>query len=292
MSQAQDEMARSEVSVSAVRADDADRVSLFLHTHLNRRVPAAAWTALIHPPWGAVGPNHGYQLLDGNNQTVGVYLAVYSMRESGRRAVCNLAAFFVVEAHRTQSLRLIRALLGQKGYVFTDLSPSGNVPAMNERLGFRRLNTATRLVLNAPDAARGVTVTDSRAILAEILVGRDADVYRDHLRAPAARHALMLHGDCYAYLMYRRDRRKRLPLFASPLYGGGDGDLLEGSWPAVGAHLLRRGLAATLAEKRVLGFTPRGIGRELVAPRVKMYRGDAGEGDIDYLYSELTLLQW
>ena len=92
--------------------------------------------------------------------------------------------------------------------------------------------------------------------------------------------------------MYRRDRRKRLPLFASPLYAGGDVELLEGSWPAVGAHLLRRGLAATLAEKRVLGFTPRGIGHELVAPRVKMYRGDAGEGDIDYLYSELTLLQW
>ena len=249
-------MAGSAVSVSAVHADDADRVSLFLHTHLNRRVPASAWTTLIRPPWGAVGPNNGYQLLDGDKQTVGAYLAVYSMRESGRRAVCNLAAFCVVEEHRTQSLRLIRALLGQKGYVFTDLSPSGNVPAMNERLGFRRLNTATRLVLNTPSMARGVTVTDSRAVLAEILVGRDADFYRDHLRAPAARHALMLHGDCYAYLMYRRDRRKRLPLFASPLYAGGDAELLAGSWPSVGAHLLGRGLAATLAEKRVLGFTP------------------------------------
>ena len=55
---------------------------------------------------------------------------------------------------------------------------------------------------------------------------------------------------------------------------------------------LGRGLAVTLAERRVLGFSPGGPGRELARPRVKMYRGGVGAEDVDYLYSELTLLQW
>jgi len=238
------------------------------------------------------GSNHGFQLVASDGQIVGVYLAVYSTRDECRPAVCNLAAFCVLEQHRPHSLRLVRALLGQKGYLFTDLSPSGNVPAMNERLGFHRLDTSTRLVLNAPRPARGIRVTESPAMLEETLVGRDAIIYRDHRRAAAARHALILHDGGYAYLMYRRDRRKRLPIFASPLYAGGDAAMLEDAWPAVGSHLLGRGLAATLAERRVLGFSPGGPGRQLARPRVKMYLGKAGAEEVDYLYSELTLLQW
>jgi len=283
----------STVSVREIGTDDAERVSGFLHTHLNNRVPTKAWAALVCPPWGTSGgPNQGFQLVAPDEQIVGVYLAVYSMRDEYRRAVCNLAAFCVLEQHRRHSLRLVKALLSQKGYLFTDLSPSGNVPAMNERLGFHRLDTSTRLVLNAPRSARGITVTESPAALEATLLGRDAIVYRDHRRAAAARHVVVLHDGGYAYLMYRRDRRKRLPVFASPLYAGGDAAVLEDAWAALGSHLLSRGLAATLAERRVLGFSPGGFGRELARPRVKMYRGEAGAEEVDYLYSELTLLQW
>ena len=281
------------VSLRVIRTNDADEVSKFLHTHLNRRVPPAAWAELIQPPWADnVGPNHGFQLVDSDNRTVGVYLAVYSTGYDGRPAVCNLAAFCVLEEHRPHSLRLIRALLRQKGYVFTDLSPSGIVPTLNERLGFHDLDTATRLVLNMPGRARGVVVTDRPAALEKTLVGRDAIIYHDHQRAAAAQHALVVHEDGYAYLIYRRDRRKRLPLFASPLYVGGSAAVLKSTWPAMGSHLLRRGLPATLAERRILGFTPGGPGLALARPRRKMYRGAAGAGEVDYLYSELTLLRW
>jgi hypothetical protein len=92
--------------------------------------------------------------------------------------------------------------------------------------------------------------------------------------------------------MYRCDRRKRLPVVASPLYVGGDAAVLEAAWPIVASHLLGRGLVATLAERRVLGFVPAGPGRELAMPRTKMYRGAVGAEAVDYLYSELTLLQW
>ncbi len=55
-----------------------------------------------------------------------------------RSTVCNVAALCVRDDLRAHTVRLVRALLKQREYSFTDLSPSGNVVAMDERLGFLR----------------------------------------------------------------------------------------------------------------------------------------------------------
>ncbi|QYH37261.1 hypothetical protein FFT87_14090 [Salinibacterium sp. M195] len=226
---------------------------------------------------------------------VGVYAAIYSHRDVDGTTidVCNLAAFCVLEAYRMHSLRLTRALLRQPGFVFTDLSPSGNVIAINERLGFQHLNTTTRLVVNLPRLhPRGLRLTSNQAELDRVLVGRDAVVYGDHRNAKAAEHLLIEQEGQYGYLMFRRDRRKGLQLFATPLYSGGSSALIESSWGAVRSYLLGRGLIFTLAEHRVLGFT-QGLGTTLNNPRPKMFRGTGLDADqADYLYSELTLVQW
>lgn len=283
------------VALAPIQAEDIDRVGSFLHEHLNPRVSAHAWSALLRPPWGRTGPNSGFQLLE-DGRIVGVYVAVYSERERGgvRQAVCNLAAFCVLPDHRSHSLRLMRACLSQKGYVFTDLSPSGNVPAVNARLGFTSLDTGGRLVLNAPAVRRRTRVSAAPAVIAATVRDDDARIYADHREAPAARHLVITAGDRYGYLVYRRDRRKRLPLFASPLHVGGDRSLMAEGWPQISSHLLARGLVATLAERRVLGFDARGIGWDLPRPRPKMFRGADGldPAHVDYLYSELTLVQW
>ena len=77
-------------------------------------------------------------LLDADGAIVGAHLAFYSEREIDGRAerFCNLGAFCVREEHRFHSLRLLKALLAQDGYHFTDLSPSGNVVELNRRLKF------------------------------------------------------------------------------------------------------------------------------------------------------------
>ncbi|MCR2764188.1 hypothetical protein NQ152_11810 [Microbacterium sp. zg.B48] len=274
---------------------DAETVAAFLHKHLNTRVPHAAWRALLSPPWRAAAPNSGFQLRAGE-QIVGVYAAVYSERDIDRATVrfCNLAAFCVRDEYRAHSLRLLRALLAQKDDVFTDFSPSGNVVALNERLGFVRLDTSTRLSVNLPAMpGRGIRVSGDPAVLEATLAGVDAVAYRDHRNAAAARHLVVSAPGGYAYLVFRRDRRKRLPLFATPLYVGGSRALLRAAWPRVASHLLlRHGLAVTLAEPRILGFAPR-LGTALAAPRAKMFRGRTIPPErIDYLYSELTLLEW
>lgn len=288
-------MAELGVSTHPITPEDADTVAAFLHANLNDRVSAAAWRRLILPPWDRSGPNSGFQLVTGDGTVVGAYAAVYSRREVDGATVdiCNLAAFCVLEDFRAHSLKLIRALLRQPGFVFTDLSPSGNVVAMNERLGFHRLDTATRLVVNLPrPTRRGVRLTSDPAALEHVLEGRDAVVYRDHRAAAAVEHLLVEREGEYGYLVFRRDRRKRLRLFATPLFVGGSGTVIEAAWGEIRAHLLRKGLVFTLAEHRILGFSA-GLGTELSAPRSKMFRGDALRADqIDYLYSELTLVAW
>ena len=284
---------RTKVTLLPIGLDDVEPVSTFLHEHLNPQVPPHRWAALLRPPWGVVGPNQGFKLVDGDNRIVGVQVAVYSIRNENTVPVCNLAAFCVLKEHRTHSLALLRALLRQKGWVVTDLSPSGVVPALNERLGFHHLDVSTRLVLNRPRLIRRGEVIASPDALRAVLTGADATVFDDHREAPACRHLVVQDEDGYGYLVYRRDRRKRLPLFASPLYSGGDPRVLRRLWPAVSAHLLASGMPGLLAEERVLGFTPAGPGINLARPRPKMYRGDlSAEALTDHLYSELALLEW
>ena len=69
---------------------------------------------------------------------------------AGRERFCNLAAWCVIDEYRSLGLRLLNALLAQKGYHFTDLSPSGNVVPLNTRLKFSHLDVATALVPNLP----------------------------------------------------------------------------------------------------------------------------------------------
>ncbi len=288
-------MGRAEVEVRPIKDEDADAVARFLHDHLNPRVALAAWSAILSPPWDVEAPNHGFQLVV-DSTIVGAYIAVYSDRDvdGERRMFCNLAAFCVSEQYRVHSFRLLRAILAQRGFEFTDLSPSGNVVALNERLGFSLLDTATRLAVNLPSLPRrGLTVSDDPTVVERILQGRDARVYRDHRIAPAARHIVAIAGGRYSYLVVRKDRRKRLPLFASPLYVGGDCDLLRSAWPQIASHLLlRQGALLTLAESRVLGFVP-ALGYTMHRTRAKMFRSKSVSAEaIDYLYSELTLMEW
>ncbi len=277
--------------------DDADvpAVARFLHDELNPAVTISSWSRLLRPPWEQRGPNRGWMLKDGD-RIVGAYAAVYSRRIVGGEAVpvCNLAAFCVLEEHRMHSVRLVRALLKQREFVFTDLSPSGNVVAMNERLGFTPIDTAARLVINPPwSRGRDVRVSGDADAIARVLRGLDAQVHRDHRDAAAARHVLVQRGDEYAYLVFRAHTLKRLRLFALPLYVGGNRDLLRREWRAVRSHLLmRHGLPFTLAESRILGFDG-GLGCELAAPRARMVRGTGiPPAEVDYLYSELALVSW
>ena len=270
-------------------------VAEFLCAHLNARITPAAWAAAMTPPWTVDQPNHGFILRVGEH-VVGAYLAFYSEREIEGRPTrfCNMAAWCVLEEYRSHGLRLLRALLAQKGYHFTDFSPSGSVIPLNTRLKFSHLDVATALILNVPWPlwSRQVLVISEPQEIERTLRGRDLDIYRDHARAGAARHVVAIKGGEACYVMFRRDRRKKLPLFASILYVGNKA-LFRSTAKHIFRHLLvRHGILATLAELRVVGDRPK-PSIMLKSPRPKMYRsGDLRPDHVDYLYSELTCVGW
>ncbi|AGZ41472.1 hypothetical protein [Actinoplanes friuliensis] len=284
------------LGVAPITTTDVPAVARFLHENLNDRVTPEAWERAVQVPWKVSAPNHGFLLRDADGAVVGAYLAFYSERTiDGRtRRFCNLGAWCVLPQHRFHSLKLLKALLAQDGYDFTDLSPSGTVVPMNTRLGFTTLDTATALAPNLPwPAVPGLgRVSTDPVTLENTLTGDDLQIYRDHTGAAATRHVLLTRGDRYCYVIYRTDRRKNLPFFASILYVS-EPELFRALQRRFQSHLLvRHGILAMLAELRVVGRRP-ALSRMLPDTRRKMFRSaDLKARDIDYLYSELTCLSW
>ncbi len=288
-------VAGSSVDLLPITHADLSAVGDFLHRNLNERVPASAWEAALLASSTSATPNHGFMLRSGN-KIVGVYLAFYSERVFDGQVlkICNLAAWCVIDDYRSQGLRLARALLAQRGYEFTDLSPSGNVVALNRRMKFRELDTATDLVINLPwpSWSRRTRIESRPDRIADLLDGRDLEIYLDHRRSAAARHFVVVRGAEQCYVMFRRDRRRNLPLFASLLYVSNPG-VFRSSARIIHRHLLvRHRVPATLVERRLVGTSPRPA-FALRSPRPKMVRSDALEPDqVDYLYSELAWVAW
>jgi hypothetical protein len=282
------------VQVEPIAPSDVLRVADFLHRHLDSQVSADAWARAMNVSWDVAKPNSGFMLLE-DDAVVGAHLAFYSQRDVGGDAerVCNLGAWCVLPEHRFHSLRLLRALLGQQGYSFTDLSPSGNVIPLNSRLGFETLDTTARLVPNLPwpGRPRRQVVSADPELIKRTLTGPDLQLYCDHAEAEAARHLVLIRGGQWCYVIFRKDRRKGLPLFASILYTSDRGLLRAMARPLTRYLLIHHGALATLAEERIVGRLPLlSLG---LRSRPKMFRSSRLEpADIDYLYSELVCVPW
>ena len=182
-------------TVDAITDADIDAVGDFLHRSIGERVSAAAWVRAMRVPWRVDAPNHGY-LLRAGDDVVGVHLAFYSRREiRGQRLdICNLGAWCVLRGVPVLRAAAAQGVLAQERYQFTDLSPSGNVVPINERLGFSRLDTTTALSVNtSPLLSRAKVVSEPDVVVAHLL-GEGPGVYLDHRATAAARHAFWSTG--------------------------------------------------------------------------------------------------
>jgi hypothetical protein len=287
--------ARTRVEVRPITDTDIEAVSVFMHTHLNQVVPVGAWARAVDVPWPVERPNAGFMLLNGD-ALVGAHLAYYSERTiAGRQErFCNLGAWCVLPEFRFHALRLLKALLAQEGYHFTDLSPSGSVVALNTRLGFRFLDTTTAIVPTflSPSRPRRDTISSDPSLIERTLDGDELDRYRDHAATGAARHLVLIRGDEWCYVIFRKDRRKRLPLFASILHVSNASLFRAMARPLARHLLLRHGAAAMLVERAVIDHRPR-LAVVIDSPRRKMFLSPTLQpAQIDYLYSELTCLSW
>jgi hypothetical protein len=283
------------VELTPIMDPDMAVVGDFLHANLNTRVPASAWMSALSVPWKVNAPNHGFMLLE-EQRVVGAYLAFYSERVIAGQLerFCNLGAWCVLPDFRFHSVRLLKALLGQDGYHFTDLSPSGSVVPLNIRFRFRSLDTSTALVPNLPWPIlhRRTRISADPKVIETTLAGAELELYRDHAGAAAVHHLILVRGGDSCYVMFRKVRRKDLPLFAAILYVGNP-ELFRRALCPLTRHLLAHyRVLATLAELRIVKYRPRPAVM-LRSPRPKMYRSVTLEPtQIDDLYSELVCVPW
>jgi hypothetical protein len=284
--------AKASIRVSPIYDRDVRRVAEFLHANLNARTSADDWAASVAMPWPVDKPNAGFMLLD-ENTVVGAYLAIYSERliDGRLEKFCNLGAWCVLPEYRFHSIRLLKALLAQQGYHFTDFSPSEKVVALNTRLGFRFLDTTAVLIPNLPWPGRGVISSDP-ALIERTITGRDLQLYREHAAAPAARHLVLVRGEEWCYVVFRKNRRARLPMIAALLHVSNPQLLRRMARPFARRLLIRHGAVVTLAEDRVVRLRPR-LSFRVRSPRRRMFRSPyLDSAQIDYLYSELVTMKW
>ena len=141
-----------------------------LHEHLDADVSPERWARAVDVPWS---PGLGFMLLDAG-RVVGVQLAWSSQRTVDGRAerFCNLGAWCVLPEHRGHGLRLLRAALGQARLrLHRPLAERPEVVAINERLGFRHLDTATVLCRTCPGRLPGPVPLSDPAVLERMLTG-------------------------------------------------------------------------------------------------------------------------
>ncbi|NMN99844.1 hypothetical protein HH308_01275 [Gordonia sp. TBRC 11910] len=282
------------MTVELVPITDADigAVAQFLHVNHNPGVP---WErACSQAPWTADAPNRGFMIRDGQ-RVVGTLLALYSERLIAGRTerFCNLGSWCVLPDYRSRSILLLKSMLAQADYHFTVLSPDDGPQEILAWHKFRFLDTSAALIPNLPWPTPNprTRISSDPEVIASVIAGAELQLYRDHARALAVRHLVIVHGDQSCYIMYRTYRRRRLPVFASLLHVG-DPELFERSWIPLTRHLLiRHGLIATLVELRVIDRRPRFAFELKNSP--KMFRSDSLEPDqIDDLYSELVSVPW
>jgi hypothetical protein len=271
---------------------DLPAVAEFLHANLNDRVP---WERVCSTaPWKVAAPNHGFLLRDGE-RVVGTLLALYSERFLAGRVerFCNLGSWCVLPPYRAKSISLLMALLAQKDYHFTVLSPDSGSQEILPWLRFRFLDTSAALIPNLPwPTVPGRTrISADPDVIERALTGSERKLYRDHQHALATHHLVLIRGDEHCLVMYRKFRYRDVPVFAIVLYVSNP-DLFNSALRPLTRYLLaRHRLVATMAERRVIGHTPPLSFKLNDWP--KLYRSSELEPEqIDYLYSELEVVPW
>lgn len=158
----------------------------------------------------------GLILVDGD-RTVGFLGMIFSRRRINDKVekFCNLTSWFVHKDYRSRAISLILPLHGMKDYTITDLTPAKNVYQIQNKLGFKDLDAAGRLLL--PFGRRlfqpkysATNLTHDLAAIEKKLEGQNLKIFNDHKHYRCS-HFLLTGKDRYCYIIYTKLKRKRIP---------------------------------------------------------------------------------
>ncbi len=266
----------------------------FLNSHLNPSIKADVWADAFRQNWGANKPNNGFLIRDDAGAIVGGIGAIYAAYPVRGKIeqFCNITSWMVLDAYRTQSMRLAMALISQPGFHYTDLSPTAVVEQSLKFLKFTPMNEARTLLFNLPAPHQRMigagVVTDPRR-LEQVLDAASAKVYHDHKQFPWLNFLAVGKGRERSLVVYKRATLKHLP--SADIIGFTNPDTFLRFLPVLGCHFLLAGMVTTRVETRLLPGKPAWPHTELKGYRHRVFRSDSlGEADIQNLYTENVAL--
>jgi hypothetical protein len=277
-----------------IRDEDLPAFCSFLHTHLNPSHPADIWADAFRQNWGVNKPNNGFQIRDDAGAIVGGIGAIYAAYPvcGELRNFCNITSWVVLDAYRTQSMRLAMAVINQPGYVFTDLSPTAVVEQSLKFLKFKPMNEARTVLFNLPAPLQrlsGIHVVTDPDKIKRVLDVTSRKVFHDHHHFPWLRFLAVGKGADYSLVVWKRARLKNLP--SAEIIGFTEPATFLRHLPLLGCHFLLSGMLTTRVESRLLPGRPSSPHRELKGYRNKVFRGEGvTEADVQNLYSEYVAL--
>lgn len=277
-----------------IRDEDLPAFCAFLHTHLNPTLSADVWADAFRQNWGVDKPNNGFLIRDDAGNIVGGIGAIYAAYPVRGKIeqFCNITSWMVLDAYRTQSMRLAMAVVSQPGFHFTDLSPTAVVEQSLKFLKFTPMNEARTLLFNLPaphQRLMGVNIVNEPARLEIVLDAASAKVYRDHKQFPWLKFLAVGKGNDRSLVIYKPAALKKLP--SADVIGFTNPDIFLRYLPVLGCHFLLTGMATTRVESRLLPGKPAWPHTELKGYRHRVFRSDRlGEADIQNLYSENVAL--
>src|SRR5712671_3903981 len=130
----------TQTRIEPIQESDLPEIGRFLHANLNKRFSPEAWIQSLTHPWSESRPNFGVQMRAGD-RLVGVFCAIYSDQfvAGTLEKFCNPHSWCVLEEYRGQSINLVLALVRQRGYHFSMLTPNPKVAEIFRHFKFKDL---------------------------------------------------------------------------------------------------------------------------------------------------------
>jgi hypothetical protein len=262
----------------------------FLHLNLMTSRSPAEWEAGLRTQWLPGLANYGFVVRDEGRIVggIGAYYAQRQIRGQTER-FCNITSWCVLDAYRQQSMRLAMALLGQKGFHFTNFSPTKVVGSSLKFMKFKELDERVAVVLNLPQFWQGGAKLLTRpADIEDALTGEALRTYKEHVRFPWLRHVVFGQPGRWCHVVYKRRSFKGLP--AADILYVGDRAVFDQAFGRLATHFLGQGMVSTHVPMRCVDRAPT-PSKMRSGFNPKLFLSETlGEKDIDCLYSETVAL--
>ena len=252
------------------------------------------WRRIFTHGWPSPEDHVGYVLMD-QGAPVGFVGLIFSemVIDGVSEKFCNVTSWVVKETHHTSAAALVPPLRELPGYTITNLTSNERAYRVFSRLGFRILETHTRLALPlyglvAPSRSLDCTIMHEPDLIAAELDEAHARILQDHL--PYAQHLLAVSDLGCCYVVYTPVRNASFRTIR--IHYISHKEHLAAMWPSILRSLRRRHrcLLAECDERHIRPSSlPYSLRRTLPVPR--LYKSARLKADqITSLYSEMVLL--